>query len=510
MSASIESSNPVADLLGALTSEPADDFSFEIQALNQHLAALQELDADAEQVGACLDAFDSRLIDLTRRFVPTLLNPEGAFSDDNTASATRLEKVLLGFARLLQQSVAAALEASPEQSLDVASCVLCARAMRLLDEVISIGSMHGAPPPELLWETAYALYVMMAEVTVDDDNVRAVTAVMMHLKRIIAISVLQPESFTPREIDWLHDYLEFAVTVAQLSSEPIEPQQASFWARLDSDIAPVATTRQAPPHLDEDVDVLYFSALDMARRVSEQREWLGTRITEAEVVGLEHDSDLLDSESSGLPMGLTPVETYALLGRLHERWTAPPYREKFRAPHFYQVELCIGLRSIWYLARGASARVRLSTWMVCNESEGGYGLIGDTTEAGRVWAGMAVGLRKSVDDPWTICIVRWLRNKENGQTELGLQVLTREFVPVEIGFRTSEMRNTTPALVVNGVEGQSSKAAILAPVGTYTSRRFLLVRERPALYVGQGRVLSVELQTSSVELFNYELDRFPI
>ena len=106
--------------------------------------------------------------------------------------------------------------------------------------------------------------------------------------------------------------------------------------------------------------------------------------------------------------------------------------------------------------------------------------------------------------------MRWLRNKENGQTELGLQVLTREFVPVEIGFRTSEMRNTTPALVVNGVEGQSSKAAILAPVGTYTSRRFLLVRERPALYVGQGRVLSVELQTSSVELFNYELDRFPI
>ena len=509
MSASIAGSNSVADLLGALTSEPADDFSFEIQVLNQHLAALQELDADAEQVGACLDAFDVRLIDLTRRFVPTLLSQEGAFSDDNVASATRLEKVLLGFSRLLQQTVAAALEASPGQSLDVASCVLCARAMRLLDEAISLGSMHGAPPAESLWQTAYALYAMVADVRVDDDNVRSVTAVMMHLKRIIAISVLQPESFTPREIDWLHDYLEFAVTVAQLSSEPIEPQQASFWARLDRDFGPVATTRQAPPHIEEEADVLYFSALGMARRVSEQREWLGARITEAEVVGLEHDSDLLDSESSGLPMGLTPVETYALLGRLHERWTAPPYREKFRAPHFYEVELCVGLRSIWYLARGASARVRLSTWMVCNESEGGYGLIGDTNEAGRVWAGMAVGLRRSIDDPWVICIVRWLRNKENGQTELGLQILTREFVPVEIGFRTSELRTTTPALVVNGFDGQG-RAAILAPVGTYTSRRFLLVRERPALYVGQGRVLSVELQTSSVELFNYELDRFPI
>ena len=53
-------------------------------------------------------------------------------------------------------------------------------------------------------------------------------------------------------------------------------------------------------------------------------------------------------------------------------------------------------------------------------------------------------------------------------------------------------------------------AAFLAPAGTYTSRRFIFLREGAQLYVAQGRALGLDMQTTSVELFQYEIDPYPI
>jgi hypothetical protein len=52
--------------------------------------------------------------------------------------------------------------------------------------------------------------------------------------------------------------------------------------------------------------------------------------------------------------------------------------------------------------------------------------------------------------------------------------------------------------------------AMLTPAGTYASRRFVLVRDGKGVYVAQARALGLDMQTPGVELFQYEIDPYPI
>ena len=52
--------------------------------------------------------------------------------------------------------------------------------------------------------------------------------------------------------------------------------------------------------------------------------------------------------------------------------------------------------------------------------------------------------------------------------------------------------------------------AMLTPAGTYASRRFVFVRDGKGVYVAQARALGLDMQTPGVELFQYEIDPYPI
>ena len=67
-----------------------------------------------------------------------------------------------------------------------------------------------------------------------------------------------------------------------------------------------------------------------------------------------------------------------------------------------------------------------------------------------------------------------------------------------------------PALVLPPLPALGKAQSILAPGGTYTARRFMLVSDTQRLYVAQGRLLSLDLQTAAVELFQYEIDPYPL
>ncbi|KAI5913008.1 hypothetical protein PA01_18450 [Azoarcus sp. PA01] len=51
--------------------------------------------------------------------------------------------------------------------------------------------------------------------------------------------------------------------------------------------------------------------------------------------------------------------------------------------------------------------------------------------------------------------------------------------------------------------------ALVAAAGTCKSRAFSLVQESDHLYVAQARVLGLDMQTASVEIFQYEIDLYP-
>ncbi|HQU88269.1 MAG TPA: hypothetical protein PLC58_06785, partial [Denitromonas sp.] len=212
-----------------------------------------------------------------------------------------------------------------------------------------------------------------------------------------------------------------------------------------------------------------------------------------------------------LPAGLPPGEISKLLRCLRERWAMPPRREQLRRRCQYEVEVCVGLRSIWKLKHAGEAAAEILNWRVVNESPGGYAIMSIEANTGSLSAGMAMAVRRATDSAWSICVVRWVRSDSPTQVELGLQTISSAATPVRIGFRGGDgPGEMVPALVLPPVAAVRRHQAILAPAGAYRSRRFLLVHEAERIYVAQGRLLSLDMQTSSVELFQFEYDPYPL
>lgn len=152
-----------------------------------------------------------------------------------------------------------------------------------------------------------------------------------------------------------------------------------------------------------------------------------------------------------------------------------------------------------------------SEWMVVNESPTGYAIMQVTASAATLSAGIAIALRRDDEEPWTLCVVRWIRSETPEQVELGLQVIANSAKPVTVGFRNANRpRAMSPALVLPPIQAAGRQQAILAPAGTYCARRFMLVSDTNRLYVAQGRLLSLDMQTAAVELFQYEIDPYPL
>ena len=79
-----------------------------------------------------------------------------------------------------------------------------------------------------------------------------------------------------------------------------------------------------------------------------------------------------------------------------------------------------------------------------------------------------------------------------------------------VGFRGRAVQQLSPALALPVMEPLRRHPAMLAVAGTYASRRFVFVREARTVYVAQARALGLDMQTPSVELFQYEIDPYPI
>ncbi|HAY08628.1 MAG TPA: hypothetical protein DCY18_01605, partial [Thauera sp.] len=78
------------------------------------------------------------------------------------------------------------------------------------------------------------------------------------------------------------------------------------------------------------------------------------------------------------------------------------------------------------------------------------------------------------------------------------------------GFRGTAALHPSPALSLPVMEPVRRHPAMLALAGTYASRRFVFVRDLGHVYVAQARALGLDMQTPSVELFQYEIDPYPI
>ncbi|OYD54012.1 hypothetical protein CGK74_10025 [Thauera propionica] len=486
-SAPTDTAEGVDRILEWLASEPADDPVVDIRALEVLVARLPGSGAEAGYEDMVL-AFVERALDISGRIRAQLLGAGLPLPRPLHAASSQLGGVLLRLAGRIGERAAAGATTAGEAAL------LAALGLTTLREAYLVSVMSAAEPPSGLWSLAHRL----AALRPGHEAYRS----------MIAIAAAQPERLTARELAWAADYLE--VELAGVGMTPDAPPQGSstWWIDPDADEGPLPSARKPPPH--DRSGLRFLSPRPLARAVDERIEHLEEWMSTAEVEGHLAEVDTLEAADEALPPGLTPSEILALLRGMREHWVAPQLRLGVRREQHYEVQVCAGLRAMWELGRGRREPGRVVGWQVRNESPGGYAIMNVSGVEGEVAPGIVLGLRKSAAEPWTVCIVRWVRSDSPEQIEIGLQTVAQSYYSVQLAFRSGSVDGVAPALALPPMEPDRHHPAFLAPAGTYVSRRFVFVREGPPLYVAQGRALGLDVQTASVELFQYEIDPYPI
>ena len=494
-------SDDVAHVLDWLASQIPEDAARDLAQMSGELAALRRARLEEAHFHRILDLFYDRALRLARALKIRLSEASPPLSKEMRAMATLLvtvqESVAAGYERVLVD-VERLSHSKRRHPGSVA-----ARALRCLGEALEVSTMMAGPPPPDMWRRAHALAKAAREhyeptatvipgLTLDAEKI---------YKSLLALAAAQPEGFSPAEIGLLGEYLgHFSAAVSLLASRPPEEEGSWYWVDIGRDMGPVPPNRRIPP---DHGDLLYCSFQMLGRLANEQISALEG--------GMAAGNLRLPERAAG-PGGI------AALKRMQAHWAHPPHRQHPRRHNNYRAQLCLGLNELWQLLEHGEApegtepgTTQTTEWMVLNESPSGYAVMHVSGEVEGLVPGSAIALRPAPDKPWSVCVVRWMKSENPEHIELGLELVAPAARSVQLVFRNGDpAQQPTPGLLLPAIPAVREHAAVLAPSGAYSARRFFIVSGEDKTHVMQGRLLSLDVQTGAIELFQFEPDPYPM
>ncbi|MBK7665619.1 MAG: hypothetical protein IPJ21_19190 [Sterolibacteriaceae bacterium] len=355
--------------------------------------------------------------------------------------------------------------------------------------------LAGTTVPPKLWLRASEMHRALTRCAAGNANVPGPARDgRLIYTRLLALGCVSPEHLSAQEIGDTIDWLEAAeIPVVLHDDRPREADESWFWVELKHDRGPQQFARRLPPSRP---GVMVFSLAPLASHALANATQLAP---------LPEEADSGDGEAASLA---------ALLRRIADQFSGSHKRKLNRRSSSYRVKVCTGLPDICRLIDPTCAEPpELSDWMVINESAGGFAIMHVSGFIEGIVSGGVIALRAEADESWTICLVRWSRSDNPEHVELGLQILSNGAQAVDIAFRhgaSNPVRTVRHALLLPALPALRPKFAILAPAGSYTARRFVLVAQTSHVYITQGRLISLDLRTATVELFQFDLDPYPI
>ncbi len=494
----------LAEILAWLATEASPDAALDLAPFQRHCVALSEATLDAPHYHRILDLFYDRAHDYSEALRPRLSEAKLPLERELRAIATALiaihGQVASGYERVLRDAggrLAGNKWRNPS--------VVAARALRCLSEQFEISCMVSAATPPDLWHRAHTL--ARASRDYYEPEITVVPGVSIDAEKIykamLALAATQPEGFSPQEVALTCAYLtQFSAAVEILREAPVEGT-GWYWIDLTRDNGPTPQGRHIPPVHGE---ILYCSFRRLARLIGEQLSALNT----------------------GMPAGNLRLPQHAdghsgrcALKRMEAHWTEPPQRKLSRRHNNDRVQICIGLTELWKMLDQGEAPAALkgaqpyetqtTEWMIVNESPTGYGVMHVAGEIDGLAPGSAVALRTGAHQPWSICVVRWMKSDNPEHVELGLEILAPAALSVRLVFRNGDPSQLpTAGLLLPPIPALREHAALLAPSGSYSAKRFFIVSGDDTTQVTQGRLLSLDMQTGSLELFQFEPDPYPL
>lgn len=491
----------ITQILAWLASPIPEDPAQDLAQANGELAALNRARLDISHYHRILDLFYDRALRLSHTLKTHLAEISLPFGKEARAMTTllisSLEGIAAGYERILLDTARLANSKRRHPG------TVAARALRSLAEAMETSCMVSAPPPTNLWRRTHALArlarkhfepttTMIPSITLDAERI---------YKGLLAIAASQPEGFSPSEILLASEYLNhFSAAVVIQLLPPSEDDGSWYWVDTGRDAGPVPPTRRIPP---DHGDLFYCSFHLLARLLGEQ------------ITALEGG---MTAGNLRLPERAAAHNGHAALKRLQSHWSKPPHRQHPRRHGNSRAQVCIGLTELWQLLErgeapeGAEAGMtHLTEWMVLNESPAGYAVMHVAGEIEGLVPGSAIALRHAPDQPWSVCLVRWMKSENPEHIELGLELVSPAARSVQLIFRNGDSTQLpTPGLLLPAVPALREHPAVLAHSGAYSARRFFIVSGEGNVHVMQGRLRSLDLQTGEVEVFQFESDPYPM
>lgn len=151
-------------------------------------------------------------------------------------------------------------------------------------------------------------------------------------------------------------------------------------------------------------------------------------------------------------------------------------------------------------ARAATDNYRVDRWQVKDVGPRGMFLVRDSGKGNGVRIGDLLGVQQA-DDPrrWRVAMVRWLKNPELNQIEMGIEILAPIATPVAVkAIPAADTVRYAPGLLLPGAPGVQRPETLIAGRGIYRAGRDMYVLENGQT-VRQLRALKLLERAGSFE-----------
>ena len=366
--------------------------------------------------------------------------------------------------------------ASPKRSAEVS-----ARLLAALRDIQAACYLTYTPVPAGLWQEMHQIHGFARASNLADNAVDDAPPPSLAYCQALLVALADPPHMSHAELVHTRLYLDQFAALAMLTSAPVA-SHCGFPIPAEGD-APPCHFAASQPHsgLWLDTDVLCRHLHETVLRL--RRGETPRRI--------------------GLPTGMEAELGLALCERLLKQWSTGAQRAfKRYARATGTVQMVAGVSAIHRLLEGvpqagpqgeaegpagadpvsAPLAVNATRWTVSNDSASGLALSGTPNAPLNLKVGGPVALRA---DPavgaalqpwpapdgaaaWSLGVIRWVRMREAGQVEIGIERLSPQVQPVWVRpLRGHSKTNPEAALFVPGVAALRQPDRLLLPSHLY-------------------------------------------
>lgn len=479
---------------GALPHTSKDGPLLDLLPLRKHLKAIGGLHLAPSVLLRVIDLFEARVVRIHDILTPLLL-------DASLPLPRHLRTVSRGLIDIhdeLAQCLLQLVRKTPAQSLEAtAATTVALRALLQLEQYYLITLHIFSATSHELWKNALMLWHYAQQALATQPATE--NPLDPPLKRMLAMAAAQTDSLTPREVNFLLDYVQSHTSAIALTHDyPEQDEQSWYWVDASGERGPTAFARRAPHTLGN--ELLFFSCAELMRLAKEH---------------LGQMKRGQPPQKLGLPSLANAPDYQNALQHAMRHWGNPPQRAKLRKRSNYRVQLCVSLGKLWYLLKGElppgdlAGSEPTSEWVILNETTEGFSAMHVNGTVRGLLSGTAVGMRLNEEAPWCICIVRWSRSDNPEHLELGLEALA----PTAQAARYTYAGNADPipALFLPALPATQRREAVLTthadapPPGRF----LLLVEDADRLQITECAMRNEIEQTASISLHTFERITYP-